>query len=106
MSKVFASVACKQIIATQGSEGSLSFDGLDGLCRTPAFATSSIDKIGAGDAFFAYTAPCFAAGLPQELTSFIGNCVGALKVQIIGNKEQVRLPDLLRFIERLLKHSA
>ena len=91
------------MIATRGGEGSLSMSRDEGFQETPAFATSSVDKVGAGDAFFAYTAPCFAVGIPQDLISFIGNCVGALKVQIVGNKEQVRLPDVIRFIERLLK---
>ncbi len=103
MKKVADLLSARHMIATQGGSGSKSFSRSEGFCSTPAFATSSVDKVGAGDAFFAYTAPCFAAGVPQELIGFIGNCVGALKVQIVGNREQVRLSDLMRFIERLLK---
>jgi rfaE bifunctional protein kinase chain/domain/rfaE bifunctional protein nucleotidyltransferase chain/domain len=104
MKKVTRNLTAHQLIATRGQHGSISLTREDGFCTTPAFATSSVDKIGAGDAFFAYTAPCFAAGIPQDLTTFLGNCAGALKVQIVGNKEQVRLNDLMRFVERLLKH--
>lgn len=103
MRKISGQLGCHLMIATLGGEGSLSMSRDQGFHETPAFATSSVDKVGAGDAFFAYTAPCFAVGVPQDLISFIGNCVGALKVQIVGNKEQVRLPDVIRFVERLLK---
>ncbi len=103
MLNIAEALQCKEMVATRGSEGSMSFTVESGFSRTPAFATSSVDKIGAGDAFFAYTSPCFAAGLPQDLTAFIGNCVGALKVQIVGNKEQVKVGNLVRFIDHLLK---
>ena len=103
MRKISNQLGSHLMIATLGGDGSLSMSRDEGFHETPAFATSSVDKVGAGDAFFAYTAPCFAVGIPQDLISFIGNCVGALKVQIVGNKEQVRLPDVIRFIERLLK---
>jgi sugar/nucleoside kinase (ribokinase family) len=62
-----------------------------------------VDAIGAGDAFFAFTGPCFASGMGQDLVSFIGNAVGSLAVQIICNRESVKTVDLLKFITRLLK---
>jgi rfaE bifunctional protein kinase chain/domain len=103
MLRIAEALQCKQIVATRGAEGSVSFSSESGFVQTPAFATSSVDKIGAGDAFFAYTAPCYAAGLPQDLIAFIGNCVGSLKVQIVGNKEQVKASSLIRFVDHLLK---
>jgi len=62
-----------------------------------------VDKIGAGDAFFAFVSPCFAGGLHQDLVSFIGNAVGSLAVQIVCNREPVKFADLVKFITRLLK---
>ena len=62
-----------------------------------------VDTIGAGDAFFAFSAPCFAHGMPLDLVSFIGNAVGALAVQIMGNKKPVEKYELFQFIQSILK---
>lgn len=101
--KVYQQLGCEHIIATRGPSGSLCYSKSDGFHETPAFSYRVIDAIGAGDAFFAFVAPCFAGGLPQDLVSFIGNAVGSLAVQIICNREPVRLADLVKFITRLLK---
>jgi hypothetical protein len=42
-------------------------------------------------------------GLTPEINSFIGNCTGALAVEIIGNTHPVYKKDLLRFIQYFLK---
>jgi rfaE bifunctional protein nucleotidyltransferase chain/domain len=101
--KVYEQLHCENIIATRGPYGSLSYSGSAGFNETPAFAYRVIDAIGAGDAFFAFVAPCFAVGMPQDLVSLIGNAVGSLAVQIVCNREPVRYVDLVKFITRLLK---
>ncbi len=100
---VYNQIGCEHIIATRGSHGSLCYSGKDGYHETPAFSYRVVDAIGAGDAFFAFVAPCFAGGMRQELVSFIGNAVGSLAVQIICNREPVRTVDLIKFMTRLLK---
>lgn len=101
--RVYDQLKCEHIIVTRGPHGSLCYSKKDGFHETPAFSYRVIDAIGAGDAFFAFVSPCFAAGLPQDIVSFIGNTVGSLAVQIICNREPVRLVDLSKFITRLLK---
>ncbi len=101
--KVYDQMGCEHIIATRGSSGSLCYSKEHGFHETPAFANRVVDAIGAGDAFFAFIAPCFAAKLPQEVVSFIGNAVGSLAVQIVCNRESVKSVDLVKFITRLLK---
>jgi rfaE bifunctional protein kinase chain/domain/rfaE bifunctional protein nucleotidyltransferase chain/domain len=96
-------VKAQNLIVTLGRRGSLGLGRKGELNRTPVFSTKVIDTIGAGDAFFAFTAPCFAVGLPLDLVSFIGNAVGALAVQIVGNKKSVEKHELLEFIHNLLK---
>lgn len=91
------------IVTTRGHEGSLTLSQRGGFIATPAFASQVIDPVGAGDAFFAFAAPCYAAGLPVPLVPFIGNVAGSLATQIVGNREAVQLPDALKFIARLLK---
>lgn len=103
MKKIYSRMNCQNIITTRGASGSMSYSKLDGFHETPAFAYKVVDPIGAGDAFFAFIAPCFASGMPQDLVSFIGNAVGSLATQIVCNRESVSKADLLKFITRLLK---
>ncbi|MBF0560075.1 MAG: hypothetical protein HQL08_14990, partial [Nitrospirae bacterium] len=91
------------LIVTLGKKGSLGIDMEGNVNRTPIFSTKVIDTIGAGDAFFAFTAPCFARNLPLDMVSFIGNAVGALAVQIVGNKKPVEKYELLEFVHAILK---
>ena len=101
--KVQDMLGCEHIIATRGPRGSLSYSKSEGFHETPAFAQCVVDSIGAGDAFFAFIAPCFAAGMSQDLVSFVGNAVGSIAVQIVCNREPVKFVDLIKFITRLLK---
>jgi len=101
--RIYNQMGCQHIIATRGELGSIGYSKENGYHETPAFADNVVDAIGAGDAFFAFVAPCYAAGIPQDLTSFIGNAVGSLAVQIVCNREPVSLVDLTKFITRLLK---
>jgi len=41
--------------------------------------------------------------MPLELVSFVGNAVGALAVQIVGNKKPVEKHELLEFIHGILR---
>lgn len=96
-------VHAHHLVVTLGKKGSIGVDDKDDICRTPIFSTKVVDTIGAGDAFFAFTAPCFAQGMPLDLVSFIGNAVGALAVQIVCNKRSVEKYELLEFINSLTK---
>ena len=93
------------LIVTLGKKGSIGVNSANEINRTPVFSTKVIDTVGAGDAFFAFAAPCFAHGMPLNLVSFIGNAAGALAVQIVGNKKPVEKYELLEFINAMLKHS-
>ncbi|MDD5428820.1 MAG: PfkB family carbohydrate kinase [Candidatus Omnitrophica bacterium] len=96
-------IRCKNMIITKGPNGALSLIKGKEFLSAPALATNVIDPIGAGDAFFAFTAPLAAMGVPQELVIFIGNAVGALAVQIVCNREPVDPVDLKKFITTILK---
>lgn len=96
-------IDCPKIIITQGKHGCVTFDR-DGLVHTiPAFARNVIDTVGAGDAFLAVTAPLVAAGAPMNQVGFIGNVVGALKVEIIGHRSSIEKSSLIKGIVALLK---
>lgn len=101
--KMSLSLNSGYLITTLGKKGSIGITRDGEVNRTPIFSSKVVDTVGAGDAFFAYTAPCFAQGMPLELVSFIGNAVGALAVQIVGNKKSVEKHELLEFIHTILK---
>ncbi len=101
--KLKQQMKCDQIIVTRGRDGSLAMSADNKIHFAPALSHLVVDKVGAGDAFFAYIAPLYASGMKQDLISFIGNAVGSLAVQIVGNRGPVKKVDLIKFITRLMK---
>lgn len=96
-------VGSEYFVVTRGRHGSIGIDREGNITRTPVLSTKVVDTVGAGDAFFAYTVPCIARGVPIDLACFIGNAVGALACQIVCNKKPVEKHELLEFIHALLK---
>lgn len=88
------------VVVTEGKDGSTGADPYD-VENAPAFTQSVVDTIGAGDAFFAVTAPLAAAGASMEDILFIGNCAGAIKTQIVGHRQPVTKAALVDMIRRL-----
>jgi rfaE bifunctional protein nucleotidyltransferase chain/domain len=96
-------VDCSKIIITQGKHGCVTFE-TSGIVHTiPAFAKNVVDTVGAGDAFLAVTAPLVASGAPMSSVGFIGNVVGALKVEIVGHRRSIEKASLIKGITGLLK---
>ena len=100
--KIARSINADCLIVTLGKKGSFGVNH-NNANRTPIFSHRVVDTVGAGDAFFAFTAPCYAKGMPLDILSFIGNAVGALAVQIVCNKKSVEKFELLEFINTILK---
>jgi len=85
-------------IITRGPNGCVFSGG-----SVPAFATTLIDAVGAGDAFFSITAPLMCIGAPMDLVGFLGCVAGAIKVSYSGNKEHITKNSLCRYAKTLLK---
>jgi rfaE bifunctional protein nucleotidyltransferase chain/domain len=96
-------LGCKAAMVTRGNRGCMGFSPDAGIVEVPAFAGKVVDRIGAGDAFMALTAPCVAQQAPLEVVGFVGNAVGAQMVATVGNREPVSQVGLVRYIEHLLK---
>ena len=95
---------CPRLIVTQGRHGCITFERDQLAVHTiPAVARKIVDTVGAGDAFFAVTSPLVTAGLPMHLVGFVGNVVGALKVEIVGHRHSVDKVSLIKGITGLLK---
>lgn len=101
--KIYEKMKCNDLIVTKGFEGSIYFSKNGGFYETPSLTEKVVDRVGAGDALFAFTAPCCYSGMERDLVAFIGNVAGALQVQTVGNREPVEFVDMASFITRLLK---
>src|SRR5215831_3814173 len=89
-------IACGKIIITHGRNGCIAHERGGAIHSIPAFARNVVDTIGAGDAFLAITAPLVAAGGAMDKVAFIGNVVGALKVEIVGHRKSVEKSALIK----------
>lgn len=96
-------VDCPKLIVTGGLHGCISYDAANGTHRVPAFTKTVVDTVGAGDAFFAISAPLVKAGGPMENVAFVGNAAGAIKVGIVGHRKHVDKVALVKFITTLMK---
>ena len=96
-------IDCDRIAVTLGSEGCAVFEDGTGVCEVPAVADSPIDGVGAGDAFFAITAPIVASGAAMKDVGFIGNITGGLKIRIVGHRQSIEKTSLVKTARALLK---
>jgi len=93
---------CNKFVVTHGAYGAIGYDGE--FHRCPAFTDRIVDTLGAGDAFFAITAPMARFGKMEDLLK-IGNAAGALKTQIVGHRESVTKEKLVDFLRvHILAH--
>jgi len=100
--KLSKQVKTSNMIMTRGKQGSMAYGRKAGFEYAPALSSRVVDRIGAGDAFFSFVAPCAAKKMPLDLISFVGNAAGAIAVQIVCNKEPVEANKLFEFIRSLL----
>lgn len=94
---------CRRIMVTQGNLGLLCYTRGEGFVRVPAFTSHFTDRVGAGDAVFAITSLLMPHDAPAELMALVGNAVGAMAVEIIGNRSAIDRVALQKFIVSLLK---
>lgn len=97
------STQCDRINITLGERGNLFFDG-NTFTQAPTLSNNVVDSVGAGDAVLAITSALVKQGAPPAVVSFIGNAVGALAVQIVGNKVPINPTDLSRLVISALKY--
>ena len=87
-----------RVAVTLGRDGAIGTGGV----RVPAFRDVTVDTMGAGDAFFAVTAP-IAEDASMEDLLLIGNAAGALKAQVLGHRQAVTKHALLGYLEKALR---
>ncbi len=87
---------CDKFVVTLGIEGAIGYEG-GNFFRAKAFTDRVVDTMGAGDAFFAVTAPMAKTGNMEDLL-MIGNAAGAIKTQIVGHRESVTKEKLIAYL--------
>lgn len=92
-----------KLMVTRGPYGSVLFCEDGSVYNSPALSSRVIDRVGAGDAFFALTAPCAYRAYHPDVICLVGNCAGALAVETVGNREPVHPRTLLKYISHLLR---
>ncbi len=92
---------CNKLIITRSKDGCLGYDGKQ-FYKCPSFADKTVDKMGAGDAFLVLSAPLAKNNVSLDMLAFVGNAVGSLAINIIGNKSPITKKDLYEFINYIL----
>lgn len=87
---------CGKFVVTLGHHGAIGWEK-GRFFHTKAMSREVTDTMGAGDAFFAVTAPMAKTGSIEDLL-LIGNAAGALKCGIIGHRESVTKEHLIEFL--------
>lgn len=90
------------VMITLGQRGCLFHDTEKGSFEMPAFAPKVVDRIGAGDAVFAVTAPAVKCGAGPDVTALLGNIAGAIKVETVGHRAGLDRLTLSRSLKALL----
>ena len=94
---------CQTILVTRGQFGAIGYQKENGFIEGPSLTERIVDRVGAGDAFFAITSVCIVGKLPIDLIAFLGNVAAAIKIAVVGNKKQIEYSELVKFVTRLLK---
>ena len=103
-SLISSRIQARQFAVTLGISGALLLDNdQKKFLRSPALSTKVVDRIGAGDAFFAFASLGLGSGLSSEESLFLGSAAAALDVQFVCNRETVSLVPFFKFITTLLK---
>src|SRR5262249_28798031 len=95
-------VQAKSLTVTRGPNGSLMVTADGAFCETPALSLRIVDRVGAGDAYFAVTSLLRYKEHAPDVVGFLGNCTGALAVEIVCNREPVDPAALKKFVNHLL----
>jgi bifunctional ADP-heptose synthase (sugar kinase/adenylyltransferase) len=95
-------IGCRTMVVTRGQRGCVVLDRDAGYFDVPAFTSTVVDRIGAGDAVLSLAALFAALDAPAEIIGLVSNAIGALAVGIVGNKGAVEVDPLVAELKALL----
>ncbi len=103
MERLSADMSSKYISVTRGVNGAVFYRAPKCLHHIPALTQKVVDRVGAGDSYFALSSLCLAKGYDPLLAGFLGSAAAAMETQIIGNKKYIEKIPLLKYVTTLLK---
>ncbi len=92
----------KKVMITRGVDG-LNYMHKNEIKFIPALTTKPLDTIGAGDAAFSFASGLIGNTNNPYLIALVSAIAGALKVQIVGHRDFIKINDILRTLRSLLK---
>lgn len=92
----------KSILLTLGKEGSIFYK--NDFNHEKAFITKTVDTVGAGDAVFSISSLLNFIDVDEKEIPKIANAIGAVAVNIIGNKEAVTKEKVLNYLDKVYKN--
>ena len=92
---------CNQFVVTLGRMGCMILDSGGELVQVPSFTKNVVDRVGAGDAFYAVTALLSALEVESEIVGFLGNIAGSLAVQVMGNQKSIDKRSVIEYCDDL-----
>ena len=81
----FTRLGAQVAAVTRGHLGCMVYDG-NAFTTVPPVADKVVDRMGAGDAFLAWTVGLAFLGAPADIIGFVGNVAGGIKVGLVGNQ--------------------
>ena len=96
-------IDCPDILVTHGRAGCFASSRNGPAVHIPAFNSTVVDTVGAGDAFFVIAAPLLAVGADCETAGFMGNVAGAISIGIVGHRRYLNKLEIRRYVTTLLK---
>jgi sugar/nucleoside kinase (ribokinase family) len=70
--------------------------------KVPAFASTIVDKVGAGDAVLAISSMLASVGAPVEVIGFLANMVAAHEVSQLGHQTSLSISDIKKHAKAIL----
>ena len=94
----------KDLIVTRGNQGSVLYNKKNKKINyCGAYAKTTVDKIGAGDAMLSIISMCLKCKFDKDLALLTGSLAAAQSVETVGNKESINKIQILKNLENILK---
>ena len=104
MKELANTLQVQYLVVTQGNGGAtLYIAEKNQYHHCPAFASTVVDKIGAGDAMLALLSCALKSGFNPNLGLFLGSLAAAQSVETIGNSIPVNKVQLLKTFSHAIK---
>jgi bifunctional ADP-heptose synthase (sugar kinase/adenylyltransferase) len=92
----------EQLFVTTGKQGSIYTNGKQ-ILRQPSFKTEIVDTIGAGDAYFGFSALCSTLNMPDQQKLIIPSLAASLTTTWLCNEKNVTPENLLSHANKHLQ---